>query len=205
MFRRSSSTESADSTVPVDLEAGDQPHRPTGKGRPTPSRKEAEAAARMRAKPPRTRKEQAAARRAARASGNKAVREAMRTGDERSMPARDKGPVKRFIRDFVDVRFSFIELLMPLMLLVLLSGLFFSGNQTVSSTGSMILMATVLLAILDGIFLRAKVRRELATRFPGASTKGTTYYALMRAMQVRFLRLPKPQKKIGEALDSHYR
>ena len=42
----------------------------------------------------------------------------MRTGDERYLPPRDKGPVKRFIRDFVDSRFSFIELMIPLLLVI---------------------------------------------------------------------------------------
>jgi hypothetical protein len=205
VFRRSSSTDSTDSAAALETEPAPQPGRPATKGRPTPSRKEAEAAARLRAKPPRTRKEQAAARRAARTSDSKAMRDALRTGNERALPARDKGPMKRFIRDYVDVRFSFIELLMPLMLLVLLMGLFFGGNQTVIETGNMILIGTVVLAVLDGVFLRLKIRREFAVRFPGESTKGTTYYALMRAMQVRFLRLPKPQKKIGQQLDGHYR
>ena len=42
----------------------------------------------------------------------------MRTGDERYLPARDKGPVRRFIRDYVDSRFSFIELMIPLLMVV---------------------------------------------------------------------------------------
>ena len=84
-----------------------------GKGRPTPSRKEAEAAARARAKVPRTRKEQAAAQRAARGDASRKMREAIKTGDERYLPSRDRGPVRRFIRDFVDSRFSFIELMVP--------------------------------------------------------------------------------------------
>ena len=56
------------------------------------------------------------------------MRQAMRTGDDRYLPARDKGPVRRFIRDYVDSRFSFIELMIPLMLVVLILG--YSGNPT---------------------------------------------------------------------------
>ena len=35
---------------------------------------------------------------------------------DRFLPARDKGPVRRFIRDYVDSRFSFIELLMSIII-----------------------------------------------------------------------------------------
>ena len=51
----------------------------------------------------------------------------MRTGDERYLPARDTGPVKRFIRDFVDSRFQFIELLIPVLLVTLVLG--YSGSS----------------------------------------------------------------------------
>ena len=37
------------------------------------------------------------------------------------------------------------------------------------------------------------------------SPKGTTYYAVMRSLQMKFMRLPKPQVKIGQELPEHYR
>ena len=43
----------------------------------------------------------------------------MRTGDERYLPARDKGPVKRFIRDYVDARLSIAEFLLPLLIVIM--------------------------------------------------------------------------------------
>ena len=71
---------------------------------------------------PRTRKEQAAARRLARTEGSSKMREAMRTGDDRYLPARDQGPVRRFIRDYVDSRFWVLELMLPVMVVLLLFG-----------------------------------------------------------------------------------
>ena len=53
--------------------------------------------------------------------------------------------------------------------------------------------------------LRFRLRRQLAPRFPDAPLKGTTYYAVTRAMQMKFMRLPKPQVKIGQELPEHYR
>ncbi|WP_395659908.1 DUF3043 domain-containing protein [Nocardioides sp.] len=174
-----------------------------GKGRPTPTRKEAEAAAKARAKAPRTRKEQAAAQRSTRSESSQRMRQAMREGDERYYPARDRGPVRRFVRDFVDSRFSLIELVIPLLLVTLLLG--WSGNASLARLGNTLLMVAVLFVILDMLVLRFRMRRELARRFPDESTKGLTYYALTRALQMKFMRLPKPQVKIGQKLPEHYR
>lgn len=199
MFRRSKSDSTATATAAAEVVAP----KPGGKGRPTPTRKEAEAAARARAKVPRTRKEMAAAQRAARAESSGKVREAMKTGDERFLPARDRGPMRRFIRDYIDVRFSFIELLIPVMLISLVMG--WSGNQALMGMSEIILLGAMVMIVMDMVFLRMKLRRELSQRFPGESLKGTTYYAVMRAMQMKFMRLPKAQFKIGERLPDTYR
>ena len=177
--------------------------KPGGKGRPTPSRKEAEAAARARAKVPRTRKEMVAAQRAARSESSQQVRAGMKAGDERYMLARDKGPVRRFIRDFVDSRFSFVELMVPLLIVTLVLG--YSGNTYLVGVGNTVLLGTVLLVALDILLMRFRLRRELARRFPDEPTKGTTYYAVMRALQMKFMRMPKAQVKIGQTLPEHYR
>jgi hypothetical protein len=174
-----------------------------GKGRPTPTRKEAEAAARARAKVPRTRKEIAKAQREARVESSQKVRSAMKSGDERYFLARDKGPVRSFIRDFVDRRFSFVELMIPLLILTMVLG--YSGNPSMANMGNTILLGTMLLVILDLVLMRFRLRRELARRFPSESTKGTTYYAVMRSMQMKFMRMPKAKVKIGQQLPEHYR
>jgi Protein of unknown function (DUF3043) len=173
------------------------------KGRPTPTRKEAEAAAKARAKVPRTRREMAAARKSTRTESSSQMRQAMRTGDERYLPARDKGPVKHFIRDYVDSRFSFIEMMIPLMLLVLVLG--YTGSTAVTTYANLAMLSVFVLVIVDLVRLRFKIRRELATRFPGMSTQGATYYAMTRSLQMRFMRLPKAQVKIGQRLPDSYR
>lgn len=193
MFRR---TQSQPETPLVPEKAG-------GKGRPTPSRKEAEAAARARAKVPRTRKEQVAAQRAARGDTSRKMREAMKTGDERYLPSRDRGPVRRFIRDFVDARFSFIELMVPLLIVSMVLG--YSGNDGMIQLGNTVLFTTLLVIVVDIVMLRFRLRRELARRFPDESTKGATLYAAMRSLQMKFLRLPKAQVRIGEKLPETYR
>ena len=193
MFRRTKSETTAPRVVT----------KPDGKGRPTPSRREAEAAARARAKVPRDRKEQARAQRAARNESSQSVRAAMKAGDERYYLPRDQGPVRRFIRDFVDSRFSFIELMIPLLIVTMVLG--YSGNERLAQIGNTILMGTILLVVLDMFMLHRKLRRELTRRFPDEPLKGTTYYAITRALQMKFMRLPKSKVKIGQELPEHYR
>ena len=195
MFRRSKS-ESATPAEQTVTKVG-------GKGRPTPTRREAEAAAKARAKVPRTRKEMAQSQRSVRSESSKNVRQAMKEGDERFYPARDRGPVRRFVRDFVDSRFSFVELVIPLLLVTMVLG--YSGNPTLKQWGNTMLLLTVVIVLGDMFMLRFRLKRQLAQRFPDTSTKGLTYYALTRALQMKFMRLPKSKVKIGQQLPDDYR
>lgn len=197
MFRRSKS----DSET-VAAEAAESAGRLDGKGRPTPTRKEAEAAAKARAKVPRTRKEIMAAQRLAKSESSAKVRAGMKSGEERYLLPRDKGPVRRFVRDYVDTRLSFVELLIPLLIVTMVLG--YSGSETMRSIGNTILLGTVLLVIVDMVTLRMRLRRQLAERFPDEPTKGLTYYAITRALQMKFMRLPKARVKIGQRLPDDY-
>ncbi|GAC1385033.1 MAG: hypothetical protein NVSMB48_21380 [Marmoricola sp.] len=159
-----------------------------GKGRPTPTRKEAQAAAKQRAKAvidPKSRTKEQRVSQAARA------REAMRTGDDRYLPARDQGPVKRFVRDWIDARISAIEFVLPLFVVILFLG--FSRSQSTRNLGAILQIAALLLVLIEGSWVVVGVRRAVLKKFPDASTKGLAFYALIRAMNVRFLRMPKTQ------------
>ncbi len=192
MFRRSKPA-----TPPADA-------KPGGKGRPTPTRKEAEAAAKARAKTPTSRRERNAAVRASRSATAAEVRAALRgTGDERFLPARDQGPVRRFLRDLVDQRLTMSELVLPMMLLSLVFS--YSGVPTLQRASSGILLGTMLVIAYDVIMLRLRIKRGLAERFPGHPTRGHVWYAVARLLQLRWFRMPKPRIKVGEALPDHYR
>ena len=193
MFRRKS-----EESAPAD-----EPTTVGGKGRPTPTRKEAEAAARARAKVPRTRREQMAAQRSARGETSQKMREAMKTGDERYFLARDKGPERRFIRDYVDSRFSFVELMIPILIVTMVLG--YSGSRQLATIGNTLLFGMLLLVVIDLVLLRRRLRKQLAVRFPDEPLKGTTYYAVTRSLQMKFMRMPKAKVKIGQELPEHYR
>ena len=188
---------------PAEPVGSDDPATLQKKGRPTPSRREAEAANKAKAKVPRTRKEQAAARRLARSESSTKMRLAMRTGDDKYLPARDQGPVRHYIRDYVDSSFWLLELMLPILVVLLIFG--YSGSTTLASYANVAMPALLLLVLFEAFRLRWRLRRELTRRFPDESQKGTTFYAVMRALQVRFLRQPKAQVKIGARLPEHYR
>ena len=177
--------------------------KPEGKGRPTPSRKEAEAAARERARLPRDRKALARRQRELRMESSRKVREAMKTGDDKHLPARDQGPVKRYIRDFVDARLGFSELLAPMLILIMLLGYGVAGEGGMFLANSL-WFTTIILVVIDVVVLRLRLRKGIRQRFPDESLKGTTFYALMRALNLRFLRMPKPRVKIGQKLPEQY-
>ena len=197
MFRR---TKSETQTAEVAALTGSPTGSPTGKGRPTPTRKEAEAAARARAKAALDPKAEKASKRSFNAERSREIRAGMKAGDERYLPARDQGPVKRFIRDYVDHRLCMAEFAIPLLFSSLLAS---AAGYAQFSTG--IMNATMLVVVLDSVLLRYRMRKEIRRRFPDESLKGTTFYAYMRSLQLRFLRLPKPQVKLGQALSEHYR
>jgi hypothetical protein len=181
------------------LDSGDTLSRPSGKGRPTPTRKEQEAAARARAKAALDPKASKAKQRSYQAERSREIRAGIKAGDERYLPARDQGPVKRFVRDYVDHRLSMAEFAIPLLFSSLLA-----SSIGFAEAGTGIMNATMIVVVLDSVLMRWRMRRELAHRFPGESMKGTTFYAFMRALQLRFLRLPKPQVRIGQVLPKHY-
>ena len=193
MFRRKSETAVADETLAKE----------GGKGRPTPSRKEAEAARMARVRTPRTRKEQQVAARARRFDSSQKLREAMKTGDERYLPARDKGPLRRFTRDYVDSKFTIAELILPLLVVTMVLG--YSGNTTLAYFSNAFMTLMLLAVVANLVWLRLGLHRQLRKRFPDASYKGLTYYAVVRAVQLRFLRMPKSQVRIGQQLPDTYR
>lgn len=162
-----------------------------GKGRPTPTRKEREAA-NMRPLVSNDRKEA----RARLAQARERARIGMAAGEERYLTARDKGPQRKWIRDYVDARFSVGEVLIPVMFVVILLTFMSIEMQYV---GIIVLWVFFLAAIIDGVILGWLVTKKLGKKFGVENLqRGNRWYAAMRAMQLRLMRLPKPQVKRGQ-------
>lgn len=179
-------------------ENNETPAAPTepvaGKGRPTPTRKEAEAAARERARASVDKKAAAKLLREKRSEANRRMREGMKAGEERYLPARDQGPVKRFVRDFVDSRLTFMEFLLPALLLILIA----AQIDGLRSAANMLQLMSMLLLVTDTVLLRVRLKRALNAKFPDESHKGAMLYAFVRTLQIRVMRLPKPNVKYGD-------
>ena len=191
MFRRRTTNE------PEPDESEDSP---IGKGRPTPKRREAEQLRKQRMAAPKTRKDAAAQQREQRRAERMKMQMAMSSGDEAGLPARDKGPVRRFCRDYVDSRRNFVSYLLPCLVLILLVGVFPPAAGLVV----LLWLATIIFTVLDSGYLMWKLGQELASRFPNENTSGARLYALLRASQIRRLRLPKPQVDLGADLPTRY-
>ena len=158
MFRRRSNDESVAPTSETD--AGTQ-----GKGRPTPTRKEAEAA-RKAALAGTT--DPKAARKAEREAARQARYEAqqgLRSGDPKKLPARDQGPIKARVRDIVDGRISMGEIFIPVAVLVLVLG--FVRVQAVQVALLWVWLFVLIGVVVDSLFIVWRLRRQLPAGVPG--------------------------------------
>ena len=190
LFGRSEKPEEAPATV----------SKPDGKGRPTPTRKEAEAAAKERARAATDKKAAQKLMRDRRADANRQMREGMKAGEEKFLPKRDQGPVRRFIRDWVDSRLTFTEFLLPMLLIIFFIPLLGGGGQdsTAAKVSSRLMSASILLLLVDVLYTRFRLGKALRAKFPDEDTRGSTFYAFIRLLQLRPMRLPKPQVKVGQ-------
>lgn len=177
----------------------------TKKGRPTPTRKESEAARR---KPlvPTDRKLAKQQAKQKRAEAYERERVALETGDERYLPIRDKGRIRRYIRNYVDARWSVAEFLLPAMLVFLGGMLLFSfiplpgGISEYTIVGLTVLFYGMLIAaLIESIFVWRKLKKLLAARYPGDEIpRGTWFYLFSRMLMARRWRSPRPTVKRGE-------
>ncbi|URM91644.1 DUF3043 domain-containing protein [Streptomyces sp. MRC013] len=196
MFRSRSKDEKAP-TDKVTADLSKQPRDPQApKGRPTPKRSEAQSQRRRAVTPPLDRKAAMRRQREARRADLARQREALATGDERFLPARDRGPVRRFVRDFVDSRFFVAEMFLPLAVVILVLSVIQVGRMQAIAT--LLWLGVIVLIVIDSIGLSIRLRKQLKQRFPDQPKRGAVAYALMRSLQMRRLRLPKPQVKRGE-------
>ncbi|MFD9464958.1 DUF3043 domain-containing protein [Streptomyces sp. NPDC060027] len=166
------------------------------KGRPTPKRSEAQTQRRSVAQTPTTRKEAAKRQRDDRRVQMEKQRQALASGDERYLPVRDKGPVRRFARDFVDSRFCIAEFFLPMAVVILVLSMVRVGS--LQNIALLLWLVVIVMIVVDSIGIAIRLKKQLNTRFPDLPKKGAVPYALMRTLQMRRLRLPKPQVKRGE-------
>lgn len=166
------------------------------KGRPTPKRSEVRRSRRVQYTAPtdsKAARQQARDRQRAEATRQRLA--LINGNDEAALPARDRGPVRRFARDFVDSRHSVAEWFLPVAVVILVMNFLHNPLMQVLSLG--LWLTVIVLIALDSIRHAVALRKQLRARFPHTSHGSVIRYALMRTLQMRRLRLPKPQVKRG--------
>ncbi|MEZ0381449.1 DUF3043 domain-containing protein [Mycobacterium sp. pW045] len=127
-------------------------------------------------------------------------RERMLAGDESALLERDRGPVRRYVRDIVDARYNLLGLFMPVALGLMFVMIAVPQVQYYISPAMMLLM--ILMAV-DGVLLARKVGRLVDTKYPDNTEARWKLgiYAASRASTLRRMRAPRPQVRRGERLD----
>ena len=184
------------------------------KGRPTPKRSQAArkrgpvapapmtaAEARRRRKEvgrPKLSRDERKAERVTRRADMTERREKMMAGEDAYLLPRDKGPVRRYIRDVVDSRRNLLGLFMPAAL-CLIFVMLAVPSVAVQRLLSPAMLVLVLVMVIDGFILGRKVNRLVDQKFSNNTESGWKlgFYAASRASQLRRMRAPRPQVDRG--------
>ncbi|MFN8125864.1 MAG: DUF3043 domain-containing protein [Candidatus Nanopelagicales bacterium] len=197
MFGRRSSTAPTDAG-PAETPEESVPAAQQPKGRPTPSRKDAEAHRKQNLKVPADPK---AARKAMKQREREARMEAragLMAGDERYLPARDQGPAKAYVRNYIDRKRRLSEYFIFIAVAILLVA--FVRNPQVQNLVSLVWFLIAGIVLLEVGWVLFRLNRDLTERWPDkAERKGCLLYAALRMLQIRRLRIPPPKVKPGGA------
>jgi len=167
-----------------------------GKGRPTPKRKDAEQARKQGLAPTGDKKADRKAERLRQNEARFSARTGLLRGDEKYFPAKDRGPVRKAARNYVDSRRTVGEFFVPMAFIVILSGMFHNDKIRNLMTTAWLFM--LILLILDCIFIGVRVHAVTKLDHPEKSDrKGLTFYAIMRGLQIRKFRIPPATVKAG--------
>lgn len=184
--RRSTTEASADTPV--------EPPEPVGKGRPTPKRADARKARRNAL--PRDRKQASTVQRERNRTDRQRARDALISGDERYLPARDAGPEKRLARDVVDSRFTYGQVFFALIFITFAVALV--NNNVAHEIGNFGALISLTVMVIDGARNGRKARVAVAAKYGEAASRGITSYAFMRALLPRRFRRPPPKVQRGD-------
>lgn len=172
------------------------PSRPQGKGRPTPRRKDAEAANR---RPLVVDKKAMNAEQKDKVRAERAkARESMLRGEERYLPPRDRGPERRFLRDAVDSRWNIGEILLPIMLVLL--ALTFMPMEWARMSAFLAVYGLIIFGAVDCWLLWRRTKGRFVQEFGHEPGRGSAWYLVMRSFQMRGSRVPRAFVERGSEL-----
>ena len=161
------------------------------KGKPTPKRKEAQAKLKVSPLSPTASKEAKKTLKAQARVRRLEARAAYMRGEESALPVKDKGPARRFVRNYVDERKSVTEYFLVFIMFILF--LTVIPSPAVQLGAIALMYSAMIWVAIDGFLLSRRVKKLVAEKFPGEPTKGLGLYGWMRSTQLRRLRAPSPQ------------
>jgi hypothetical protein len=162
-----------------------------GKGKPTPSRKEREKARKKPLVGDRSKEARKIEKEKVRLQRQQ-IRDGMMAGDERYLSARDKGPQRRYARDLVDARFTAGELVLPMLFIVVF--MTFIDSFVLQVIALFAMWGLFGVVALDATLVGKSTKKKIAIKFGQETLEpGIAWYAAMRSIQMRSLRIPKPQ------------
>ena len=135
-----------------------------------------------------------------RRASNREMQARMDQGDERYLMDRDKGEVRRYVRDWIDSRYFINNWVMPIALVILvLTFLVSFASPQVANIITFISMAFMLTIIAEGFIIGRSANKAVRAKFPDTDETGFPLgmYAFSRATQPRKWRTPKPQVAAG--------
>jgi hypothetical protein len=200
LFRR----KSADVATPEAPEAAtDATPRPKGY---TPSKKELgqvtpkrqSNARKVNAEAPANRREAMKQMRERQRTERAEASEGMRTGDERYLLARDRGPERALVRNIVDSRRTIGTWFFGGALIVLIGS---TVKVPIIQFVSNLLWAFLAIAVIvDSVLIGRKVKKLVKERYPktGQRIGSLQLYGAMRGLTFRRMRVPKPQVEFGD-------
>jgi hypothetical protein len=121
---------------------------------------------------------------------------AIRRGEEWALGPRDRGPIRKLARDYVDSHRRPSEYYMYVLIVLLIALL--SRSKTLNTYVSPLVLVLIVVVVIDGYFIRRALHKLAAERYPNESTRSMTTYAIMRALQIRRFRTPAPRLKPGD-------
>jgi hypothetical protein len=187
----------AETTDVASADPSEQLVRTSGKGRPTPKRSEAQGRRPgPPPPPPTTRKEAYKRQREQQGLRRSESRQGAARGDDAYLPARDRGPVRKLVRDVVDARRNVGSFFLAIAGVALIGTVV--PSLVVRNYASFLLFGFFLLMIVDSVVLSRRIKRKVEERFPGTQkTRGLAWYGISRSTMIRRWRFPKPDVALG--------
>jgi hypothetical protein len=194
LFRRAPSPQPAEST-PLEVDP-DRGHT-AKKGKPTPSRREAEKQRRAALLGPRNSREAKAQRRSERVRAY----EGMREGDEKYMLARDRGPARKLVRDIVDSRRNVGTFFFLGALFVVIGSMEF-WPTAVKLIANALWLSLISAMFLDAFLISRRIKKMIRERLPQTTDRlpALYFYGVMRSVVFRRMRTPVPRVNLGDPI-----